>query len=151
MGVIEPRLFKLIFELYLKFFFQSPDGRPIHSSTHTSTSYKPGIECMIDPPNPEVAEEELRKRKQREEERKKRKAKVGIFVMVSLLYSDSSLSFVLVLLSVTVPPLSLTLFLSPSLSLTPFLSLSWLGIVRRLESNREPGGNRLIFSRFINT
>lgn len=32
---------------------------------------------MIDPPNPEVAEEELRKRKQREEERKKRKAKVS--------------------------------------------------------------------------
>ena len=72
---------------------------------------------MIDPPNPEVAEEELRKRKQREEERKKRKAKVGIYVMVSLLYSDSSLSFVLVLLSVTVPPLSLPLPLPPSLPL----------------------------------
>ena len=76
---------------------------------------------MIDPPNPEVAEEELRKRKQREEERKKRKAKVGIYVMVSLLLSDSSLSSVFVLLSVSLfphsPSLSLSLPLPPSLPL----------------------------------
>ncbi|XP_019853287.1 PREDICTED: uncharacterized protein LOC105313082 isoform X2 [Amphimedon queenslandica] len=54
----------------------TPEGRTLHSSTHTSTSHKPGIECMIDPPTPEVSEEEFRRRKEREEERKKRRARL---------------------------------------------------------------------------
>lgn len=48
---------------------QSPDGRPIQSSTHTSTSYKPGDACLSGPPDPATIEEELRQKKEQEERR----------------------------------------------------------------------------------